>query len=131
MDGPTDWTIESNKSLPSHSRSPSQKGWRRKCACYRLGACYPLIMRSFGWLWIVVGCACGYAMAPQDEPIVKAVEKVRPAVVNIFTERIVFTLRLNDGNGLVIHKKQIIALGISQHQCFFDSRRVSRNILIP
>ena len=47
------------------------------------------MMRSFGWLWIVVGCACGYAMAPQDEPIVKAVEKVRPAVVNIFTERIV------------------------------------------
>jgi len=29
------------------------------------------------------------ALAPQDEPIVKAVEKVRPAVVNIFTERIV------------------------------------------
>ena len=29
------------------------------------------------------------ALAPQDEPIVKAVERVRPAVVNIFTERIV------------------------------------------
>jgi len=29
------------------------------------------------------------AIAPQDEPVVKAVEKVRPAVVNIFTERIV------------------------------------------
>jgi len=33
--------------------------------------------------------AAAQATAPQDEPIVKAVEKVRPAVVNIFTERIV------------------------------------------
>ena len=30
-----------------------------------------------------------WATAPQDEPIVKVVEKVRPAVVNIYTERIV------------------------------------------
>ena len=30
-----------------------------------------------------------WAMAPQDEPVVKVVEKVRPAVVNIYTERIV------------------------------------------
>jgi S1-C subfamily serine protease len=30
-----------------------------------------------------------WATAPQDEPIVKVVEKVRPAVVNIYTERII------------------------------------------
>ena len=47
------------------------------------------MMRSFGWLLVVASCACSYALPPQDEPIVKAVEKVRPAVVNIFTERIV------------------------------------------
>ena len=29
------------------------------------------------------------ALPPQDEPVVKVVEKVRPAVVNIYTERIV------------------------------------------
>jgi S1-C subfamily serine protease len=33
--------------------------------------------------------APAWATAPQDEPIVKVVEKVRPAVVNIYTERIV------------------------------------------
>ena len=44
---------------------------------------------------ILLGCAAlvsffsAQALPPQDEPIVKAVEKVRPAVVNIFTERIV------------------------------------------
>ena len=48
-----------------------------------------MIMRSFGWLLFITSCASVYALAPQDEPIVKAVERVRPAVVNIFTERIV------------------------------------------
>ena len=48
-----------------------------------------MIMRSFGWLLVVLICASSYAIPPSDEPIVKAVEKVRPAVVNIFTERIV------------------------------------------
>ena len=37
--------------------------------------------------FLVLGPA--FAIPPSDEPIVKAVEKVRPAVVNIFTERIV------------------------------------------
>ena len=46
-------------------------------------------MKSFGWLLFITSCASVYALAPQDEPIVKAVERVRPAVVNIFTERIV------------------------------------------
>jgi len=46
-------------------------------------------MNLFGWLlgFLVLGSA--FAIPPSDEPIVKAVEKVRPAVVNIFTERIV------------------------------------------
>jgi len=48
-----------------------------------------LMMRSFGWLWVVVSCAWSYATPPQDEPIVKAVDKVRPAVVNIYTEGVV------------------------------------------
>ena len=30
-----------------------------------------------------------WALSPQEEPIVQVVEKVRPAVVNIYTERIV------------------------------------------
>ena len=47
------------------------------------------MMRFFGWLLVVLSCASSYALPPSDEPIVKAVEKVRPAVVNIFTERIV------------------------------------------
>ena len=48
-----------------------------------------MMMRFFGWLLVVLSCASSYALPPSDEPIVKAVEKVRPAVVNIFTERIV------------------------------------------
>ncbi|NBU72999.1 MAG: hypothetical protein EBS53_16425, partial [Bacteroidetes bacterium] len=46
-------------------------------------------MRSFGWLLVVLICASSYAVPPQDEPIVKAVDKVRPAVVNIYTEGVV------------------------------------------
>jgi S1-C subfamily serine protease len=40
---------------------------------------------------ILLGLGLGplWALSPQEEPIVKAVEKVRPAVVNIYTERIV------------------------------------------
>ena len=44
---------------------------------------------------ILLGCAAlvsffsAQALPPQDEPIVKAVEKVRPAVVNIYTEGVV------------------------------------------
>ena len=47
------------------------------------------MMNLFGWLlgFLVLGSA--FAIPPSDEPIVKAVEKVRPAVVNIFTVRIV------------------------------------------
>ena len=48
------------------------------------------MMKNFGWVFLV--CMPWWSVhgtAPQDEPIVKAVEKVRPAVVNIFTERIV------------------------------------------
>ena len=41
------------------------------------------------WLLAFLVCGSALAMSPQDEPIVKAVDKVRPAVVNIFTERIV------------------------------------------
>ena len=47
------------------------------------------MMRLFGWLpgFLLVGTAL--AVPPSDEPIVKAVEKVRPAVVNIYTEGVV------------------------------------------
>jgi len=40
---------------------------------------------------ILLGFGLGplWALSPQEEPIVKAVDKVRPAVVNIYTERIV------------------------------------------
>jgi len=46
-------------------------------------------MKLFGWLlgFLLVGAAL--AVPPSDEPIVKAVEKVRPAVVNIYTEGVV------------------------------------------
>jgi serine protease Do len=47
------------------------------------------MVKVFGLFSVLLGVASALAMSPQDEPIVKAVEKVRPAVVNIFTERIV------------------------------------------
>jgi S1-C subfamily serine protease len=47
------------------------------------------MMRTFGAFFILLVVASAWATAPHEEPIVKAVEKVRPAVVNIFTERIV------------------------------------------
>jgi len=46
-------------------------------------------MKSLVWLIFALGTGLGWAVSPQEEPIVKAVEKVRPAVVNIYTERIV------------------------------------------
>ena len=46
-------------------------------------------MVYFRWIWILMLTASVWATAPQDEPIVKVVEKVRPAVVNIYTERII------------------------------------------
>ena len=46
-------------------------------------------MKNFRWWQVIFICASALAIPPSDEPIVKAVEKVRPAVVNIFTERIV------------------------------------------
>ena len=46
-------------------------------------------MRLFGWLLVALSCAFSHAVPPSDEPIVKAVEKVRPAVVNIYTEGVV------------------------------------------
>jgi len=46
-------------------------------------------MKFLVLLIFTLGTASGRAVSPQEEPIVKAVEKVRPAVVNIYTERIV------------------------------------------
>jgi len=46
-------------------------------------------MKCFGWFLMAMASASAFAIAPQDEPIVKAVEKVRPAVVNIYTEGVV------------------------------------------
>jgi len=46
-------------------------------------------MRNFRWWSGILICASALAVSPQDEPIVKAVEKVRPAVVNIYTEGVV------------------------------------------
>ena len=46
-------------------------------------------MRLFGWLLVLLAEGFAWAVPPQDEPIVKAVEKVRPAVVNIYTEGVV------------------------------------------
>ena len=46
-------------------------------------------MKSLVWLIFALGTGLGWAVSPQEEPIVKAVEKVRPAVVNIYTQRIV------------------------------------------
>ena len=42
-------------------------------------------------IFTVLGCGLGslWALSPQEEPIVKAVDRVRPAVVNINTERII------------------------------------------
>ena len=50
---------------------------------------YVIMMKVFGLFSVLLAAASAWATAPHDEPIVKAVEKVRPAVVNIFTERIV------------------------------------------
>ena len=50
---------------------------------------YSMGMKSLVWLIFALGTGLGWAVSPQEEPIVKAVEKVRPAVVNIYTERIV------------------------------------------
>jgi len=47
------------------------------------------MMKHCGWFLMAMAAASAMGISPQDEPIVKAVEKVRPAVVNIFTERIV------------------------------------------
>ena len=47
------------------------------------------MVKTFGFFSVLLAAASAWATAPHDEPIVKAVEKVRPAVVNIFTERIV------------------------------------------
>ena len=46
-------------------------------------------MRRFRWFFLLAYAVRAYAVAPHEEPIVQAVEKVRPAVVNINTERIV------------------------------------------
>jgi S1-C subfamily serine protease len=46
-------------------------------------------MRFFPWFLLVMATTAAHAIAPQDEPVVKAVEKVRPAVVNIYTEGVV------------------------------------------
>ena len=46
-------------------------------------------MRLFRWFFLFSYAIPVFAVAPHEEPIVKAVEKVRPAVVNINTERIV------------------------------------------
>ena len=48
-----------------------------------------LIMKKFLWWPGFFICVSTWAIPPQDEPIVKAVEKVRPAVVNIYTEGVV------------------------------------------
>jgi len=46
-------------------------------------------MKIFGWFLVLLAGSFAWAVPPQDEPIVKAVEKVRPAVVNIYTEGVV------------------------------------------
>ncbi|NBS84848.1 MAG: hypothetical protein EBS59_09205 [Verrucomicrobia bacterium] len=51
--------------------------------------CYRLMMRILRFMALGFLTMPVWAMAPQDEPVVKVVEKVRPAVVNIYTERIV------------------------------------------
>ena len=63
---------------------------RRGGAVVGLGElCYLLIMKILRFMVLVFLATPVWAMAPQDEPVVKVVEKVRPAVVNIYTERIV------------------------------------------
>ena len=47
------------------------------------------MMAALPWLLAFLVCGSALAVPPQDEPIVKAVEKVRPAVVNIYTEAVV------------------------------------------
>jgi len=47
------------------------------------------MMAALPWLLVFLVCGSALAVPPQDEPIVKAVEKVRPAVVNIYTEAVV------------------------------------------
>jgi S1-C subfamily serine protease len=47
------------------------------------------MVKVFGLFSVLLGVASALAMSPQDEPIVKAVDKVRPAVVNIYTEGVV------------------------------------------
>ena len=47
------------------------------------------MMAVLHWLLALLVCGSALAMSPQDEPIVKAVDKVRPAVVNIYTEGVV------------------------------------------
>ena len=54
-----------------------------------LGGMLFLIMKKFLWWPGFFICVSTWAIPPQDEPIVKAVEKVRPAVVNIYTEGVV------------------------------------------
>ncbi len=47
------------------------------------------MMTALPWLLAFLACGSVLAVPPQEEPIVKAVEKVRPAVVNIYTEAVV------------------------------------------
>ena len=46
-------------------------------------------MMQVRWMGVFLLAGSVWGMAPQDEPMVKVVEKVRPAVVNINTEKIV------------------------------------------
>ena len=58
-------------------------------SCLAQKRVYELLMKRFGWLLVLLAEGFAWAVPPQDEPIVKAVEKVRPAVVNIYTEGVV------------------------------------------
>jgi S1-C subfamily serine protease len=46
-------------------------------------------MMNARWMGVFLLAGSVWGMAPQDEPMVKVVEKVRPAVVNINTEKMV------------------------------------------
>ena len=68
---------------------------------------------------------------PKPVPAPRMGRVVLGLSMNVFAERVFFAFRLDDRDGLVIHEKQIVALGVSLHQGFLDGRGALRDVLVP
>ena len=59
------------------------------------------------------------ARVPYSVPTLRVAGIVLCLLLYILTQRVFFSLSLNNSNGFIIHKKQIVAFRIALHECFF------------